>query len=111
MKRLLGLTLALAMLTMWAGLATAQTTDRSTTSGTSNRGKPTKEQITGKVMGVNSQARTFTVMAKGKTVVFSGANLPTLPKVGQVVDITYTQTPGGGPLTSITFNESRSNAY
>ena len=111
MKKLLSLTLALAMLTMSTGLATAQTTDRSTISGTSNRGKPTKDQMTGKVMEVNSQAKTFTVTAKGKTVVFSGANLSKLPKVGQVVDITYTQAPGGGPLTSITFNESRSNAY
>jgi hypothetical protein len=111
MKQLLSLALALATLTMWAGLATAQTTDRSTTSGTSSRGKPTKEQMTGKVTEVNSRAKTFTVTAKGNTVVFSGANLSTLPKVGQVVDITYTQAPGGGPLTSITFNESRSNVY
>lgn len=111
MKNLLGVTLALAMLTMSTGLATAQTTDRSAIPGTSNRGKPTKEQMTGKVMEVDSQARTFTVTAKGKSVVFSSANLSKLPKVGQVVDITYTQAPGGGPLTSITFNESRSNAY
>ena len=110
MKTLLCLTLALAMLTMSTGRASAQTTDRSTIGGTSNRGKPTEEQMTGKVMEVNSQARTFTVMAKGKTVVFSSANLSTLPKVGQVVDITYTRAPGGGPLTSRTFNESRSNA-
>lgn len=111
MKKLLTLTLVLAILTMSTGLATAQATDRSTVGGTSNRGKPTKEQMTAKVMEVNSQAKTFTVTAKGKTVVFSGANLSTLPKVGQVVDITYTQAAGGGPLTSITFNESRSNVY
>ena len=111
MKSLLSLTLALAILTMSAGLAISQTTDRSAVGGASNRGKPTKEQMTGKVIEVNSQARTFTVTAKGKTVVFSGADLAALPKVGQVVDITYAQAPGGGPMTSITFNESRSNAY
>lgn len=111
MKKPLSLTLALAVLTMSIGLATAQTTNQSTVSGATNRGKPTKEQITGKVMEVNSQARTFTVTAKGKTAVFSGANLSRLPKVGEVVDITYTETPGGGPLTSITLNSSRSNAY
>ncbi len=111
MKKLPSLTLALAILTMSIGLSTAQTTDRSTISGPSNRGKPTKEQITGKVLEVNSQARTFTVTAKGKAVVFSGSNLSTLPKVGQVVDITYTQAPGGGPMTARTFNESRSNPY
>lgn len=111
MKSLLSLSLALAFLTMSSGLATAQTIDRSTIDGKSSRGKPTKEQMTGKVMDVDSRAKTFTVMAKGKTIVFSGANLSNLPKVGQIVDITYTQAPGGGPLTSITFNESRSNAY
>ena len=111
MKNLPSLSLALALLTMSTGLATAQTTDRSTIEGTSSRGKPTKEQMTGKVMEVNRQTKTFTVTAKGKTVVFSGANLPNLPKVGQIVDITYARAPGGGPLTSITFNESRSNVY
>jgi hypothetical protein len=111
MKKLLNLTLALAMLAASIGLAVAQTTDKSTMSGTSNRGKPSKEQMTGKVMEVNNQAKTFTVAAKGKTVVFSGANLSKLPKVGEVVDITYTETPGGGPLNSINLNSSKSNAY
>ena len=111
MKKPLSLTLALAMLTLSTGLATAQTPGKPAIDGAASRGKPTKEQMTGKVMEVNSQARTFTVTAKGKSVVFSSASLSKLPKVGQVVDITYTQAPGGGPLTSITFNESRSNAY
>ena len=111
MKKLLSLTLAVAMLTTLIGLATAQTTDKPATSNTSNRGKPTKEQMTGKVMEVNNQAKTFTVTAKGKAVVFSGANLAKLPKVGEVVDITYTETPGGGPLNSINLNSSRSNIY
>ena len=110
MNKLSSLALALVMLTMPIGLAIAQTADRSTTGGESSRGKPTKEQrTTGKVMEVNSQAKTFTLEAKGKTAVFSGANLSRLPRVGEVVDVTYTETPGGGPLTSITFNESRSN--
>ena len=111
MKELLTLTLALAMLAGLIGLATAQTTDKSTMSSKSDRGKPTKEQMTGKVIEVNNQANTFTVTAKGKAVVFSGANLVKLPKVGEVVDITYTETPGGGPLTSINLNSSRSNIY
>ena len=110
MNKPLSLTLALAMLTLSIGLATAQTPERSTSDGTSSRGKPTKEQMTGKVTEVNARAKTFTITSKGKTVVFSGASLSALPKVGQVVDITYTQSPGGNP-SSITFNESRSNAY
>ena len=111
MNKLLTLTLAVAMLTSLMGFAAAQTTDKPPTSSTSNRGKPTKEQMTGKVMEVNNQAKTFTVTAKGKAVVFSGANLAKLPKVGEVVDITYTETPGGGPLNSINLNSSRSNIY
>ena len=111
MKKLLDLTLAIAMLATSIGIATAQTTDRSTMGNAANRGKPTKEQMTGKVMEVNDWARTFTVTAKGKTVVFSGANLAKLPKVGEVVDITYTENPGGGPLNSINLNSSRSNTY
>ena len=111
MKKLLTLTLALAMLATLVGLATAETTDKSTQSNTSARGKPTKDQMTGKVTEVNNQARTFTVMAQGKAVVFSGAKLSKLPAVGEVVDITYTETPGGGPLTSTNLNSSKSNAY
>ena len=111
MKKLLILTLAFATLATSIGLATAQTADKSTAGSTSNRGKPTKEQMTGKVMEVNNQTKTFTIAAKGKMVIFSGANLPQLPKVGEVVDIAYTETPGGGPLNSISLNSSRSNAY
>jgi hypothetical protein len=110
MRTLSILALAVAMLAMSAELATAQTTDRSTVSGTASRGKPTKEQLTGKVTAVDNQARTFTVLSKGKAVVFSGAEMPTLPKVGQVVDVTYTRVTGGGHPISKTFNESRSNA-
>ena len=111
MKKLLSLILAVAMLPTSFGLVAAETTDKSTASGASARGKPTKEQMTGKVMEVNNQTKTFTVTAKGKMVVFSGATLPKLPRVGDVVDITYTETPGGGPLTSINLNSSKSNSY
>jgi len=111
MNKLPSLALALGV-TLSIGLAPAQTIDQSPTNGTSNRGKPTKEQITGEVVEVNSQAKTFTVTAKGKTAVFSGANLPRLPQVGEVVDVTYTQTPGGGPLTSTAISTPRRrNAY
>ena len=109
MNKLPSLALVLPVLTMSIGPAAAQTADPSATSSTSNRGKPTKEQITGEVVEVNSQAKTFTVTAKGKTAVFSGANLPRLPKVGEVVDITYTETPGG-PLTSTAVNPSVSTS-
>ena len=93
------------------GPVTAQTIDNAASSSTAVRGKPTKEQMTGKVMQVNNQAKTFTVTTKGKAVVFSGAKLDKLPKVGEIVDITYTENPEGGPLNSIMLNSSRSNVY
>ena len=64
--------------------------------------------MAGKVMQVNEKAKTFTVMSKGKEVTFNASKLTSLPKVGQIVDITYTQT-GGGPLEAANLNLSKSN--
>jgi hypothetical protein len=76
---------------------------------TATRGKPSKEQrqMTGKVTSQSSN--TFTIMANGKEFTFSAARLKTLPKVGDVVDITYTQTPGG-PMEATTVKGSKSNS-
>lgn len=111
MKMLLVLALFVAMPALLLGLASAQTLEKSTRGTTSDRGKPTKEQMTGKVIEVNARARTFTVMAKGKAIVFSGAMLSKLPTAGEIVDITYTEAPAGGPPNSIMLNSSRSNIY
>jgi hypothetical protein len=62
--------------------------------------------MTGKVTQVNPTAKTFTVMAKGQAVTFTAANL-TLPKVGEILDITYTQTPGG-PMEATTTKSTKS---
>ena len=113
MKKLLPLTFALSVLATFSGLATAATTIKSSKSNASDRvaaDQATPKQMTGKVTAVNNQAKTFTVMAKGKAVVFSAAKLSKLPTVGEIVDITYTETPGG-PLESINLNSSRSNIY
>jgi hypothetical protein len=114
MKKLLTLTLALAVLATLSGLAIAATTIKSSKSNTSDRAaadQAASKQMTGKVTEVNSQAKTFTVMAKGKAVVFSAAKLGKLPRLGEIVDITYTETPGGGPLESSNLNSSRSNTF
>jgi hypothetical protein len=50
-------------------------------------------RMTGKVTEVNDTAKTFTVMANGKAATFTGPKVKDLPKVGEIVDITYT-----GPL-------------
>jgi hypothetical protein len=60
-------------------------------------------QPLGKVTQVNEKAKTFTVMAKGKAVTFNAAKLKVLPKVGEIIDITYTETPGG-PMEATTIN-------
>ena len=64
--------------------------------------------MTGKVTQVDEKAKTFTVMSKGKAVTFSAAKLTAPPKVGQTVDIRYTQTPGG-VLEAANLNLSKSN--
>jgi hypothetical protein len=77
---------------------------------TSYRAAP-PQVMTGKVLRVNPKEQTFTIMTKGKEVTFSAEKLKgPLPKVGEILDITYTQTPGG-PLKSIALNSSRSNIY
>jgi hypothetical protein len=60
---------------------------------------------------VDEGAKTFTVMAKGKPFTFDASELKALPKVGEIIDITYTQTTPGGPMKSINLNSSRSNVY
>lgn len=114
MKKLLTLTLALAVLATFSGLATAATTVKGSKSKELSErvaaDKASPKLMTGKVTEVNNQAKTFTVMAKGKAVVFSAAKLSKLPTVGEIIDITYTETPDG-PMESINLNSSRSNIY
>ena len=111
MKKLLPLTLALSVLATFSGLATAATTIRGSKSNSSHReaaDNVAPKQMTGKVTEVNNQAKAFTVTSKGKAVVFSAENLSKLPTVGQIVDITYTETTGG-PMKTTTINASKSN--
>ena len=53
----------------------------------------------------------FTIVAKGQPHIFSAARLVALPKVGEVLDVEYTDAGTGGPLESINLNSSRSNVY
>lgn len=57
---------------------------------------------------LSQQGRMFTVTSDGKEFTFSGAKLKDLPKVGETVEITFTQTPGG-PLEATTVKGSKSN--
>lgn len=70
-------------------------------------------KITGKVTQVDAAKKTFTIVDKGQPHPFSAAGLKALPKVGEVVDVEYTDTGTGGPpvAKSINLNSSRSNVY
>ena len=70
--------------------------------------KAADQQITGKVTQLDAKAKTFTVVTQGKTVTISAAKLRSLPKVGDIVDVTYTVTPGG-LLEGSNLNLSKSN--
>ena len=86
-------------------------------------GKPADQlrMITGKV--ISQSGNSFKVISSGKgkmpaygreggtqEFTFSAAKLKVLPKIGEVIDITYTQTPGG-PLEATTVNTSKSNTF
>ena len=62
-------------------------------------------RVTGKVTQVDEGAKTFTVMAKGKPFTFDASELKALPKVGEIIDITYTRSPDGR-WKSINLNSS-----
>ena len=74
--------------------------------------KASPKLMTGKVLQVNAQAKTFTVITAidegGKQFTFNAGKV-TLPKRGDIIDITYTEPPGGGPLYTENHNSSRSN--
>lgn len=62
--------------------------------------------MTGKV--VKAGGNSFTIEAKGKQHTFVANNFKTLPKVGAIVDVTYSATPGG-PLQATSVRGSKSN--
>jgi len=70
--------------------------------------KATPKLMTGKVTQVDAKAKTFTIMAQGKSVTFSAAELQALPANGDMVEVTYTVTPGGA-LKASNLNASKSN--
>jgi hypothetical protein len=65
--------------------------------------------LTGKVTEVNAAAKTFTLTAGGKATTFSGSALPTLPKVGDQIEVTYNSTISG-EMRATTVKSSKSNS-
>lgn len=68
------------------------------------------QRMTGKVTQVDQAGRTFMIAAKGKQHLFIATNFRTLPKLGEVIDIEYTDPGAGGPLQATTVKGSKSNS-
>jgi hypothetical protein len=125
MKKVLTVVLALGFLAAFSGPDVAQQKDtqksapageetKQPSTAAKNSAHATEQVMTGKVTEVNAKAKSFTVTAKGKLFTFSAAKLKVpLPKVGAIIDITYTQSNPNAPLVvgSIALNSSRSNVY
>lgn len=84
------LALALVALAVFAGLGVAQ--QKAEEMKAVDKASP--KVMTGKVIKDNQASKTFTVMAKGQMVTFNAAKLKALHKVGEIIDITYTENPG-----------------
>jgi hypothetical protein len=124
MKKLLTLALAVVALAAFTGPSVAQGAQKkdqqkspSTSSETAakNSGHATEQVMTGEVLSVNPGDKTFTVMPTGKSVsiIFhddAGAEKALL-KVGDVIDVNYTQATGGPMVAKMTkIRSTKSNA-
>jgi hypothetical protein len=103
MKILSTVALAIALVTI-PGFCTAQ--QRAEEMRQVDKATPTL--MTGKVTQVDAKAKSFTIMAQGKSVTFSAAELPALPANGDMVDVTYIVTPAGSFKAS-NLNLAKSN--
>ena len=105
-RRWLVTVLSLTVLATSAGPATAQSTNAP--KRTIDKASPILMQAC-RVTKVDDRSRTFTVERDGKEYTFSGTRLRYLPTVGQILDVSYTQTGGSGLLEATNVNSSRSN--
>ena len=103
MKLLSTVVLAIALVTI-PGWCSAQQRGE----GMRQVDKATPKLMTGKVTQVDTKAKSFTIVAGGKSVTFSAAELGKLPAAGDTVDVTYIVTPGGSFKAS-NLNLSKSN--
>ena len=62
--------------------------------------KPMIGELTGKVTGVDSTAKTFTVIFQERAITFSAAKLSKLPTVGKSIHIAFTANPGELPMAT-----------
>ena len=96
------------VLATFSGIGFAQQKAQEGGSAGEKKDKASPKLMTGKVLEINAKAQTFTVTAKGKEVTFT--TKLSLPEVGKIIDITYTENPSG-PMEATTINTSKSNTY
>ena len=111
MKKLLTVVLVLFALAAGTGRSVAQqAAEKKPAAGEKSIDKASPKLMTGKVIQVDENKKTFTVVAKGKQHTFLATNFKALPKIGEIIDVTYTETPGG-PMEATNLNSSKSNIY
>lgn len=108
MKKLLTVVLGVAVLSAFSGLSVAQEKkagERSLPTGIEMKQPATGEKTVDKaspqlmkvkVLNVNESAKTFTVMVKGKEKTLNAPDLKSLPKAGDIIEITVSDAEGGG---------------
>lgn len=95
----LGSALAADKTTPPAGSPAQRTVDKAT---------PELMKMTGRVAQVDGSANTFTITVRGKQHTFVVNNFKMLPKVGEVVDVTYAGA-SGTTMRATTVKGSKSN--
>lgn len=111
MQKLLTLAVALSVLIASTDLSIAQQPKEKKPAGEEKKmDKSSPKLMTGKVTKVDVKARTFTVVAKGKEYRFTFQKIEAVPKIGDIVELTYTESTGG-LMEAVSLNSSKSNAY
>jgi hypothetical protein len=95
MRPVTTLALTAALLIGVAGLGAAQPKSDAGRATDAQGERSSPKQVCGKVTEVDGKARTFTISARGKPMTLDAAQVKTLPKVGDTVDVTYS--PSDGP--------------
>jgi hypothetical protein len=107
MKKLLTLAVALVALAVFSRLGAAQQMagEKSQRTGMEMKQPPSGEKTMDKaspqlmkvnVLEVNEKAKTFTVMVKGKPKTLNVPDLKSLPKAGDIIEITVSEAGGDG---------------
>ena len=109
MQKVLSLALALIFLTAFSELGFAQRPKETEPTAGKTMDQTSSKMMTGKVTQVNKLDQTFVIVSKGKTYRFTFQKNE-WPRVGQIVDVTYVQNPGGG-FEATNLNPSESKAY